>query len=1159
MLYHVQFSILADYSQQPDDEMIITNDDKHSDQIENLRKVLEFSLKVSQCDQFLSITYYKTHIEAIVLEDIKMWIQIFDTNELKTLTEIFHNNETKSIFYNYLMKCLKLFIDSDCKITPNQLFTVLNIFCESVSEIFSTVKSIYSKDLKHLEKRKRSIYSGSIYFYSGNFNFDDNDLLDILHSNLNEQLLIKILCNKSPLNNPFNGIIGDESWLARVVYNRLISILCPDLFKEYSVSIPSSDIEISKTVARDCLSTMIRSKDTFKPEHLWCIFYACSNTCQDLYDITEKVNPDNSNDVASNLSFMYSILTPELMLDLFCLKSPSGSPFCGKIKGDSWLFQVSDCGLFSVISTELTEQYVKQNHPDKFDQNKKVAVECITNMTKSKDKFNPEHFYQVLFACSNSCQDIYDILIDLNQSDLNTRLKQNKNEISVPNLIFLNLELLPKELFVNLMLKKSNQISSFHGHINNKPWLSWIIESDQLYPTFLPYIFANKQQDIKNMIKASKDNFCDVSRTLIPLLLDKTDNQRMLRREFFMLLTDVKNCNDAIAYIKTNSEETSIVSLKSVQEIKDLYNFTQFQKVKIFATLLLTFLVGSLSYVLDVGADYKLLHNSYNCNLTNFTISTSNCLNETDFGNFTNLHSPFNDSTNKSMINNQSELCSNSTSTCLKDNDFCNFTIGSVSYYFEYTLIVCLMPFLLNILLIANNIYKNKENSLVHLPILILNHYSVHDKHPYLYRMLCIVNWTIWCPFLIAIYPIATKLAYVGISYMVQVTSRSLTGKKETPQEKSNLNKKEVLLSSDKSEKEKEDQKKKVDEKTFYDRINRALSSEVIKSSTLEVVTESTLQPLLQLYAITSTCDFSHQFTFGNLFSTSLFSDALLFSIVTSLLSFSWSMTTYNVSNKQGALNTDVGLTARLLMFLYFLAYIISRMFILIISAHQVLGRYENFLFFIAIHAFLMCIIHNIHLYKMNIGGNYGSFTTYVKTNYKSLGFWVENLINSVGCILIPNNIKYPRKVGDKVNKRYHEATSFRYLSMHLTFLIENVVLVIMCQLNFTLESPLHESFEKKNNSFIRTFPYWSLGLFLSALILKFLYYQSHAWPISPNCFTMKFLCPFDEIRNGDECRREENVEQIEGKLEVFIKVFINDLCINHSPLQIFFIIIFGF
>ena len=132
-----------------------------------------------------------------------------------------------------------------------------------------------------------------------------------------------------------------------------------------------------------------------------------------------------------------------------------------------------------------------------------------------------------------------------------------------------------------------------------------------------------------------------------------------------------------------------------------------------------------------------------------------------------------------------------------------------------------------------------------------------------------------WVPFLIVIYPIATKLAYVAISYMVQVSSRSLTCNKITkltPAQESKL----------------------ANTKAFYDNIYQSLTSEVIKSSTLEVVTESTLQPLLQLFAMASTCGFTNQFTFSNLFSSAVFSNPLLFSIVTSLLSFVWSLTTYH-------------------------------------------------------------------------------------------------------------------------------------------------------------------------------------------------------------------------------------------------------------------------
>ena len=165
----------------------------------------------------------------------------------------------------------------------------------------------------------------------------------------------------------------------------------------------------------------------------------------------------------------------------------------------------------------------------------------------------------------------------------------------------------------------------------------------------------------------------------------------------------------------------------------------------------------------------------------------------------------------------------------------------------------------------------------------------------------------------------------------------------------------------------------------------------------------------------------------------------------------------------------------------------------------------------------------------MNVGGPYPSIGDYVKKNFKTLDFWIENLINSVGSILIPNNIKYPRTdehqdqesetAKEKMNQRYHEPTSFRYLAMHLVFLVENVVLVTLSALNLDVlskDSPLHDVFanpkdkEGNDNDFIKLFPLWTLGLFILALILKFLYYQTHAWPIPANCFTRKFLCPFD-------------------------------------------------
>ena len=486
-----------------------------------------------------------------------------------------------------------------------------------------------------------------------------------------------------------------------------------------------------------------------------------------------------------------------------------------------------------------------------------------------------------------------------------------------------------------------------------------------------------------------------------------------------------------------------------------------------------------------------------------------------------------------------SNIASNQSPECFNQSQFCEYTVGSFHYYYEYTLIVCLIPFLLNALLVGINCYRNQSKTLIFLPVQILKHemrkkdfkdfceewpYSrrttIYRLYNCCYGLLVVLLCAIWIPFLIILYPIATKLASVYVSYKVQVISRAISCKKKS--EATTERSAQILNQS----------------KLFYDEMNQSLNSEILKSSTLEVVTESTLQPLLQLYANTSTCGFSETFTFTNLLSWSMLSNPLMFSVVTSLITFSWSMTTYHVSNKNSALGIESNLKGRLLLFGYFLVYITSRMFILVIAAHQIFGGFELFLLFVLLHVVLMCIIHNVHLYMASIGGDYKSLGSYFRQNWNSLDFWIENLINSVGCILIPNNIKYPRtertenqdsESNEKqLNQRYHEPTSLRYLSMHVIFFMENIILITLSSLNLNTTSSLYVVFEQSASNFIKMFPFWTLGLFFVALGFKFLYYQTHAWPISPNCFRMKFLCPFD--KNHDEEEHTEKEDQKEGK-----------------------------
>ena len=55
--------------------MIITKDDQPQIQMENLRKAMDFSLKVSQCDSFELV---ESRIKSVLLEDTLLWISVFN-------------------------------------------------------------------------------------------------------------------------------------------------------------------------------------------------------------------------------------------------------------------------------------------------------------------------------------------------------------------------------------------------------------------------------------------------------------------------------------------------------------------------------------------------------------------------------------------------------------------------------------------------------------------------------------------------------------------------------------------------------------------------------------------------------------------------------------------------------------------------------------------------------------------------------------------------------------------------------------------------------------------------------------------------------------------------------------------------------------------------
>ena len=103
-----------------------------------------------------------------------------------------------------------------------------------------------------------------------------------------------------------------------------------------------------------------------------------------------------------------------------------------------------------------------------------------------------------------------------------------------------------------------------------------------------------------------------------------------------------------------------------------MYNFTTTEKCVILGSLIVALVLGSIFYGLDIGYDYALL--------------------------------------------NQCSINGNCTQTC-------NSTKNNFEEYFEYTLTVCLLPFILNFVLIGIDIYRNKWNCILLLPYNIAKHY----------------------------------------------------------------------------------------------------------------------------------------------------------------------------------------------------------------------------------------------------------------------------------------------------------------------------------------------------------------------------------------------------------------------------------------------------
>ena len=230
------------------------------------------------------------------------------------------------------------------------------------------------------------------------------------------------------------------------------------------------------------------------------------------------------------------------------------------------------------------------------------------------------------------------------------------------------------------------------------------------------------------------------------------------------------------------------------------------------------------------------------------------------------------------------------------------------------------------------------------------------------------------------------------------------------------------------------------------------------RAQILEAAIESSFQPILQLYLLLPmliTPIICPGPTFLKLFSLQELlcdredctSRKQFWSVVTSIVSLSWSFTFYQAVQKKGALDVGSNLTARLVLFLSNLLQITSRLFALILYSYSLgAGNFWIMLASVLLHLLLMTGLHHRTSDEWQTKTFKGKM---IKIVYHCLingicNLYFHNWINSIKT----NSTKEKRK---SVVKEY--GTIFRQCLFDSIFVLENLAILTFSVYKFNKES----------------------------------------------------------------------------------------------------------
>ena len=267
------------------------------------------------------------------------------------------------------------------------------------------------------------------------------------------------------------------------------------------------------------------------------------------------------------------------------------------------------------------------------------------------------------------------------------------------------------------------------------------------------------------------------------------------------------------------------------------------------------------------------------------------------------------------------------------------------------------------------------------------------------------------------------------------------------------------------------------------------------RAQIIEICSEATFQPLLQLYLLLPKLMCFNYHDLLNEDLSNFFSNVpklQLWAILTSCLSLSWSFNVYLASKKTGALDFDSNIWGRLVLLASCICLITSRLFVFVFLAYCFGdGQFYPMVIVVVCHMLLMTGFHWLTTETFNIKKNLIFVTN--KTLQHSLQVFYQCLLNGVSNIFLYNDIlalpsgeknvtTKPKQSKDQ-NERKILAfiKSWKQPIVDTMFALESLIIVVLSV--FLVEG------------LPRSFVIMVVILHILGLVLKAFYYMSlHIW-----------------------------------------------------------------